>query len=118
MFHYDSERWIPPATEGRYRKGVDHLEDYLSAWPTRPSRTPSSMHAPTTWPTGWPSWKNAWAPCPSGFPPAPGQLRVNTDLSGDAEARQSTGTPDQMMVKTPWLEIDDVFYETRGTPGR
>jgi len=44
-----------------------------------------------------------------------GQVRLNTDLSGDPEARQSTDSPDIVMVKTPWTQIDDVFYESRGT---
>ena len=43
-----------------------------------------------------------------------GQVRLNTDLSGDAEARQSTTSPDLLLIKTPWTQIDDVFYETRG----
>ena len=30
LFHYDHGRWIPPDTEGRYRKGAEALERYLS----------------------------------------------------------------------------------------
>ena len=44
-----------------------------------------------------------------------GQRRINTDLAGEAGASQSTATPSEVIVKTPWLEIDDVFYEARGT---
>ena len=44
-----------------------------------------------------------------------GQVRLNTDLSGDPEARQSTHSPDVLMVKTPWTQVDDIFYESRGT---
>ena len=44
-----------------------------------------------------------------------GQVRVNTDLAGDTGASQSTPTPSEMEVKTPWLDIDNVFYETRGS---
>jgi len=43
-----------------------------------------------------------------------GQVRLNTDLAGDADAEQSTTTSSQVSVKTPWTEIDDVFYEARG----
>lgn len=43
-----------------------------------------------------------------------GQRRLNTDLAGDAQALQATPTPSELMVKTPWNEIDDVFYEARG----
>jgi hypothetical protein len=40
---------------------------------------------------------------------------VNTDLGGDSAAQQSTYSPGELEVKTPWMEIDDVFYEARGT---
>jgi len=43
-----------------------------------------------------------------------GQLRINTDLAGDSLARKSTATPAAVEVKTPWLQLDDVFYEARG----
>ena len=44
-----------------------------------------------------------------------GQRRINTDLSGAAGAKQSTSAPIELEVKTPWFEIDDIFYEARGT---
>jgi hypothetical protein len=43
-----------------------------------------------------------------------GQRRINTDLAGDGDATQSTRTAAEMYIKTPWSEIDDVFYEARG----
>ena len=43
-----------------------------------------------------------------------GQERINTDLGGDREARQSTPTRKVMAVKTPWLQLDNVFFEARG----
>ena len=43
-----------------------------------------------------------------------GQARVNTDLAGDVDAEQSTEAPAVVVVKTPSLQIDDVFYEARG----
>jgi hypothetical protein len=42
-------------------------------------------------------------------------VRINTDLAGESAAQQSTATPRELVVKTGWFEIDDVFYEARGT---
>jgi hypothetical protein len=42
------------------------------------------------------------------------QERLNTDLSNDTSAKQSTQSQRYLRVQTPWLEIDDVFYEARG----
>jgi hypothetical protein len=44
-----------------------------------------------------------------------GQTRLNTDLAGESAALQSTPAPSEIGVKTPWYELDDVFYEARGT---
>jgi hypothetical protein len=43
-----------------------------------------------------------------------GQERINTDLAGDSSAKQATQTASKVTVKTPWLHIDNVFFEARG----
>ncbi|NIW24807.1 MAG: DUF2333 family protein, partial [Gammaproteobacteria bacterium] len=44
-----------------------------------------------------------------------GQVRVNTDLAGEPSGGTATPRPSDIPVKTPWLQIDNVFYEARGT---
>ncbi|WP_188669278.1 DUF2333 family protein, partial [Tersicoccus solisilvae] len=44
-----------------------------------------------------------------------GQERLNTDLAGDSAARQSTPNLASQQIKTSWWQIDDVFYESRGS---
>ena len=40
---------------------------------------------------------------------------INTDLAGDRAAVANTTLGDQVPVRTPWLQIDDIFFEARGT---
>lgn len=40
---------------------------------------------------------------------------INTDLAGDPSATASTTLQDNVSVRTSWFEIDDIFYEARGT---
>ena len=40
---------------------------------------------------------------------------INTDLAGDRAADASSQLPDQVNVRTSWFEIDDIFFEARGT---
>jgi hypothetical protein len=40
---------------------------------------------------------------------------VNTDLAGDRAASANTEQRDRVDVKTSWFEIDDIFFEARGT---
>ena len=44
-----------------------------------------------------------------------GQVRVNTDLGGAPTGEASSKGRADVIVKTPWTQIDDEFYEARGT---
>jgi hypothetical protein len=44
-----------------------------------------------------------------------GQVRVNTDLAGAPAGEAARELPADVIVQTPWLEIDDEFFEARGT---
>jgi hypothetical protein len=115
LFHYDSERWLIPATEGRYRKGAEHLEAYLARL-SDPAQPDAQFYSRADNLADWLAVvEKRLGSLSQRLSASAGQIRVNTDLSNDPEARQSTGGPDQVEVQTPWLQIDDVFYETRGT---
>jgi len=115
LFHYDSGRWIPPDTEGRYRKGMVALEKYLTRL-SSPGETTGQFYARADNLTDWLAIvEKRLGSLSQRLSASVGQARLNTDLSGDPEARQSTDTPDVVMVETPWAQIDDVFYESRGS---
>ena len=115
LFHYDSGRWIPPDTEGRYKKGMDALERYLTRL-SSPTDQQAQFYARADNLTDWLSIvEKRLGSLSQRLSASVGQARLNTDLAGDPEARQSTDTPDIVLVKTPWTKIDDVFYESRGT---
>lgn len=44
-----------------------------------------------------------------------GQRRVNTNLAGNRTGTATSTDGDDVLVKTPWLEIDNVYYEARGS---
>jgi hypothetical protein len=114
LFHYDNARWIPPDTEGRYRKGAEALERYLMRL-TSTTNPDAQFFARADNLTDWLAVvEKRLGSLSQRLSASVGQVRLNTDLSGDATARQSTDSPDVVMVKTPWTEIDDVFYEARG----
>jgi hypothetical protein len=115
LFHYDSERWIPPATEGRYAKAVEATERYLTRL-SDPGNPGAQFYARADNLRDWLSIvEKRLGSLSQRLSASAGQQRLNTDLSGDPDARQSTAAPGVVEVKTPWLEIDDVFYEARGT---
>ena len=44
-----------------------------------------------------------------------GKSQLNLSLAGDKSATSAKSTQTEEEIKTPWLEIDDVFYQARGT---
>ena len=114
LFHYDSDRWFPPDTEGRYRKAMESTEHYLKRLSS--TATPDAQFfARADNLTDWLAVvEKRLGSLSQRLSASVGQVRLNTDLSGDQGARQSTETPILQTVKTPWTQIDDVFYEARG----
>ena len=114
QFHFDSESWILPATEREYKKGIDALENYLRRL-SDPNEQDAQFFARADNLRDWLAIiEKRLGSLSQRLSASVGQARVNTDLEGDSEATNSTVKPDLMEVKTPWLEIDDVFYEARG----
>ena len=113
-FHFDNESWFLPATENVYREGIDALYGYLERL-QNPGNPDAQFYARADNLREWLKHiEKRLGSLSQRLSASVGQVRLNTDLAGDAEAVQSTRTSSQLEVKTPWTEIDDVFYETRG----
>lgn len=109
-----SDRWLLPSSESQYRKAVglidsyaarladsnlsdaqfyaraDNLADYLQVVSTRLGSLSQRLSASV------------------------GQVRIDTDLANDPNAQQSTPAATPRMITTPWMKLDDNFYEARG----
>jgi hypothetical protein len=115
LFNFDSESWLFPPTEREYRKGIRHLEAYLQRL-TDPTQPDAQFYSRADNLREWLGVvEKRLGSLSQRLSASVGQLRVNTDLAGDSAAQQSTVSNAQMYVKTPWLEIDDVFFEARGS---
>jgi hypothetical protein len=115
QLHFDSESWILPATEREYRKGIDALNNYLKRL-SDPNEQDAQFFARADNLRDWLAIvEKRLGSLSQRLSASVGQSRVNTDLEGDAEATQSTIKADLVEIKTPWLELDDNFYEARGT---
>ena len=114
QFNFDSKSWFLPATESEYREGVEALYGYLDRL-QNPDNPEAQFYARADNLKDWLNQvEKRLGSLSQRLSASVGQTRLNTDLAGDAEAVQSTQTAQQLDVKTPWFEIDDVFYETRG----
>jgi hypothetical protein len=115
LLHYSHDRWFPPDTEGRYENAMGFLENYLARLsdPTQPN---AQFYARADNLAAWLGLvEKRLGSLSQRLSASVGQERLNTDLSGDTAATQSTISPQEVDVKTSWFQIDNVFYETRGS---
>lgn len=115
QFNFNSESWIFPSTEGEYRTGINALESYLARL-SNTEENNAQFYARADNLVAWLAIvEKRLGSLSQRLSASVGQIRVNTDLAGDPAAQQSTPSPAEMVTKTPWTQIDDVFYETRGS---
>ena len=115
QFHFDTESWILPATEGEYRTGLDALNRYLQHLASATDQDAQFYSRADNLRDWLAIVEKRLGSLSQRLSASVGQDRVNTDLQGDVAATQSTDKPGVISVKTPWLELDDVFYEARGS---
>ncbi len=114
LFSSPNDRWLLPSSESQYAKAIarvdsyatrladsdpadaqffaraDNLADYLQMVSTRLGSLSQRLSASV------------------------GQVRIDTDLANDPNAQQSRPAASPRLVRTPWLKLDDNFYEARG----
>jgi hypothetical protein len=112
--NYQSDSWILPSTESEYRKGVDALYRYNQGL-SDPEAVHSQFFARADNLTTYLEVvEKRLGSLAQRLSYAVGQARLDTALAGDPSARQSTPAPAQVRHKTPWFEIDNIFFEARG----
>lgn len=114
-FNIHHKKWMFPRAEREYQKGVDLLRDYRDRL-MDPTDTETQFYARAD---NLRSWLYLVSKRLGGLSQrlsaSVGRTRMNTDLANDPSAEQSTGQAQFVTVKTPWMEIDDVFWEARGS---
>lgn len=114
QLNIDHRSWVLPSAESEYRKAIAQLYLYRAAL-VDPKQADSQFYARADNLRDW--LKNVEKRLGSysqRLSASVGQERFNTDLAGDAAARQSTTAPERRIVKTSWWKLDDEFYEARG----
>ena len=115
QFYYDNDTWIFPETESEYEKGIGALHDYLQRLGD-PNQRSAQFYARADNLRVWLSEvETRLGSLSQRLSASVGKRQLDTSLAGDAAARQSTETQGDTEVKTPWTELDDVFYQARGT---
>ncbi|WP_414630747.1 DUF2333 family protein [Agaribacterium haliotis] len=113
--NFDSNSWLLPPTEKEYREGAGFLRDYLTRLVDE-DHSNAQFYARSDNLHYWlSSVETRLGSLSQRLSASVGQRRINVDLANVEVAKQSTSSPSELNVKTPWRDIDDVFYEARGS---
>lgn len=113
-FFFDNSSWVFPQTEDEYDDGIRLLQAYLArlADPAQPN---AQFYARADNLQQWlQGVETRLGSLSQRLSASVGKRQLNIDLAGETAATQSTAAPLEQENKTPWLQLDDVFYEARG----
>ena len=114
VLNYDHNSWMLPSSEGQYRKGIRYLKAYRDRL-SDPENRNAQFYARAD---NFREWlavvEKRLGSLSQRLSASVGQVRVNTDLAGERAAANTDILPDYVSVETPWLKIDNVFFEARG----
>ena len=114
VLNYDHNSWMLPSSERQYRKGIRYLKAYRDRL-SDPDNRNAQFYARAD---NFREWlaivEKRLGSLSQRLSASVGQVRVNTDLAGERAAANTDILPDYVSVETPWLKIDNVFFEARG----
>lgn len=114
LFNNDSDKWIFPAAESKYNEGIAALTHYMNRLADANDQDGQFYTRADNLRNYLGEVEKRLGNYVQALGASVGEFRLNTSLAGDPTAQQSTPTPGQQRVQTPWLQIDDNFYRARG----
>ncbi len=113
-FNFDNTSWLFPATESEYQVAIDRLYSYLARISDE-NDVDAQFYARADNLANYLLYvESRLGSFSQRLSASVGQQRINTNGAGESRAVGSTPTQAESVIKTPWLQIDNVFYEARG----
>ncbi len=115
-FFFDNDSWWLPPSEGRYREAIEGFERYRDRLTGASGQPDAQFYARADNLREWLAQvEKRLGSMSRRLGNSVADNVINEDLAGDPAADAAQPQPDTVDVRTPWLEIDDVFFEARGT---
>ena len=115
QFYFDNNSWVLPETESEYQKGTEALKQYLFRLGDQQQQGAQFYARADNLRTWLSEVETRLGSLSQRLSASVGKRQLDTSLAGDAAATQSTYAATEQELKTAWTELDDVFYEARGT---
>jgi hypothetical protein len=114
-FNFDQDSWMFPASESQYAEGADFLRAYLRRLADDDVQDAQFFARADNLNYWLATVETRLGNLSQRLSASVGQQRINTDFAGEAQAPRSAAARAERFIKTPWTELDDVFFETRGS---
>ena len=114
QFFFDNDSWVFPATESEYRNGIESFIRYRQRLIDGDPDTQFYARADNL--REWLSQvEKRLGSLTRRLGNSVVSNRINDDLAGDSSAEAAGSQPDTFNVRTGWFEVDNIFFEARGT---
>lgn len=113
LFSSPNDRWLLPSSEGQYRKAIAHVDGYFVRLGRNDPNGAQFYARADNLADYLDLVSNRLGSLSQRLSASVGQLRLAGDAPVDPSA-PAMATATRQIVKTPWTQIDDVFYESRG----
>ncbi|GAA0832689.1 DUF2333 family protein [Marinomonas arenicola] len=119
QFNFDNNSWALPSSESEYLRGNKEILEYMDRLAGNSSQAPAKFYARADNLVDWLSdVSTRLGSLSQRLSASVVKVRENTDLAGNKSAQDASNNNNEeayKYVKTPWGQIDNVFYEARGT---
>ena len=113
-FFFDNDSWILPATESEYRSAIEGFIEYRDRLEAGDPETQFYARADNL--REWLSQvEKRLGSLTRRLGDSVASDRINENLAGEPAAEAAGAQPDTVDVRTSWFEVDDIFFEARGT---
>jgi len=113
-FNFDNKSWMLPSSESEYQEGINILSRYQARL-SDPNQKNAQFYARADNLNNWlGDVATRLGSLSQRLSASVGRVKLNTALKTEALAPGQVPQVDEEIVQTPWLQIDDVFYEARG----
>ncbi|GAB1264486.1 DUF2333 family protein [Aurantivibrio infirmus] len=115
-FNVDNSAWLFPRPEAEYAEAAEYLENYLRRLGDADQTNAQFFSRADNLRYWLSNVETRLGSLSQRLSASVGQRRLNLDISsGSSGEISSISAPRDELVQTPWMDIDNVFYEARGS---
>ena len=113
-FNFDNKSWMLPSSESEYQEGINSLSRYQARL-ADPTQKNALFYARADNLNNWlGDVGTRLGSLSQRLSASVGRVKLNTTLKTESLLPGQVPVVDEEIVETPWMQIDNVFYEARG----